>query len=143
MWGYKKLVRLPCITKMQRTANFLKALALTGCFVFVALFSFVMQWHDFRLTTHYKYPKKKETVFTSIVFWNKGLNTSLDQKRFQQLKKIPTSIKTLLIKMTTLRIKQVQKLCNLIFTVFVPPYSLTLKPFCLPIWLRCNWYACV
>lgn len=43
--------------------------ALTGRFVFVAVFSFVMQ-HDFRLTMVYKYLEENQDIimFTSIVF---------------------------------------------------------------------------
>lgn len=85
--------------------------ALTGCFVFVAVFSFVMQRHDFRLTTLYKYPEENRHIlmFTSIVFWNKGFNNRLVHKRCRQLRKNMLSASDLSAdKMITWRIYQ----CN-------------------------------
>lgn len=51
-----------------------EAFALTDFFVFVAVFSFVMQRHNFRLTTLYKYPQETGDDVHLSLFWNKGLS---------------------------------------------------------------------
>lgn len=56
-----------CVKKILETA------------IFVAVFSFVMQQHDFRLTTLYKYPEEKlrQSFSLLLCFETKILNISL------------------------------------------------------------------